>query len=71
MNTAASGEPRIIVTSAPPTRCPLVPIETGRLKDWSAKIPAARTATHGNFSSFSSFFAHRRERYIKTRAIIQ
>jgi len=51
--------------------CPLVPQGIGMLTAWIAKIPAARMATSGIFSSESSFLAHRRERAMKIRAMIQ
>ena len=76
MKTAAKGDPSTIAASAAPTTCPLTPpgiTETGRamLSVWMAKMPAARTATRGTFSSLISFFAHRSERRMKTRAMIQ
>ena len=48
-----------------------MPIITGMLKAWSAKTPAARTATSGTFSSLISFLTQRSESAMKTSAISQ
>jgi len=71
MKTAAKGEPRTIAASAAPIICPLVPQGIGTLTACMAKIPAARMATSGIFSSESSLLAHLRARAMKTRAMIQ
>ena len=71
IKTAAKGDPSTMAARAAPIICPLVPQGIGMLTAWIAKIPAARIATSGIFSSESSFLAHRRERAMKIRAMIQ
>ncbi len=69
--TPAYGDPRTIAASAAPTMWPLVPQGMGMFNAWMAKMPAARTATSGIFSSPIERRAHRRARAMKIRAMTQ